>query len=80
MLVCFLVGFDLLTQGQVSMLQVTLMVDVSTGTVVVPAGLPGYESVSDWDTPGKHGIGPCLLLHVPELQLHVGLHDYFMDW
>lgn len=61
-----------------NMLQVALTVDASTGTVVVPAGLPGYESVSDWDTPGEHGIGPCLLLHVPELQLHLRLHDYFM--
>jgi len=68
----------MLTPEQTNMLQVTLAVEVSGGIIVVPAGLPGYESVSDWDTPGEHGIGPCLLLHVPEVQMHLRLHDYFM--
>ncbi|KAK2463228.1 hypothetical protein APHAL10511_004883 [Amanita phalloides] len=65
--------------GKANMLQVTMVVEVSASTVVVPAGLPSYESISDWDTPGEHGIGPCLLLHVPELQLQLRLHAYFME-
>ena len=60
------------------MLQVTLAVDVNTGTIIIPAGLPGHESVSDWEKAGGHGIGACLAVSVPELQSYLRLHDHFM--
>ncbi|KIL66260.1 hypothetical protein M378DRAFT_192008 [Amanita muscaria Koide BX008] len=65
--------------GKANMLQVTLAVDVTTGTIIIPAGLPGHESASDWDKAGGHGIGACLSVSVPELQLYLRLHDHFME-
>lgn len=45
-----------------------------------PAGLLGYE-VSDpaqGPAPGDVGVGACLILAIPELQLYFRLHDYYM--
>ncbi|KAF8630636.1 hypothetical protein AX15_002787 [Amanita polypyramis BW_CC] len=65
--------------GKANMLQVTMTLDVNNSHIVLPIGLPGYESVSDWDMAGGHGIGPCLVLCVPELQMQLRLHDHFME-
>ncbi|KAJ7647262.1 hypothetical protein FB45DRAFT_987066 [Roridomyces roridus] len=69
-------------KGQSNMLQVELEVDLQGGLMVIPAGLPGYEK-SDLgsinDPLPNPGIGSCLLLDIPELQVHFRLHDYFME-
>jgi hypothetical protein len=60
------------------MIQVELDVDLQNGLMVVPAGLPGYErSVRD-EAPHNAGIGSCVLLDIPELQVHFRLHSFFM--
>ena len=48
-------------------------------TLVMPAGLPGFEfALSDGADPSEHGIGSSLVLDVPEVQVQIRLHDYFM--
>ncbi|KAJ7188161.1 hypothetical protein C8R46DRAFT_12137 [Mycena filopes] len=64
-------------KGHSNMLQVELDVDLQDGLMVVPAGLPGYESRSGGETPP--GIGSCVLFDIPELQVHFRLHDFFME-
>ncbi|KAF7376210.1 hypothetical protein MSAN_00036100 [Mycena sanguinolenta] len=62
--------------GQSNKLQVDLDVDLQNGLMVIPAGLPGYEGpVREHNA----GIGSCLLLDIPELQVHFRLHDFFME-
>ncbi|KAJ7770170.1 hypothetical protein DFH07DRAFT_1004242, partial [Mycena maculata] len=68
-------------KGQSNMLQVEVDVDLQNGLMVVPAGLPGYEgsgSLRNEALPSA-GIGSCLLLDIPELQVHFRLHDFFME-
>lgn len=61
------------------MLQVELDVDLQNGLMVVPAGLPGYEGSSTLrDETQNASIGSCVLLDIPELQVHFRLHDYYM--
>ena len=47
---------------------------------MLPAGLPGYETFdpSQDSVPSEKGVGACVVLTMPELQLHFRLHDYFM--
>jgi hypothetical protein len=65
---------------QSNMLQVEVDVDLQNGLMVYPAGLPGYEGSGSFrdDAPHNPGIGSCLLLDIPELQVHFRLHDFFM--
>ncbi|KAJ6593973.1 hypothetical protein B0H19DRAFT_1365929 [Mycena capillaripes] len=66
-------------KGHSNMLQVEVDVDLQNGLMVVPAGLPGYErSVHDEALPNA-GIGSCVLLDIPELQVHFRLHDFSME-
>lgn len=47
---------------------------------MLPAGLPGYETFdpSQDSVPSEKGVGACVVLTMPELQLNFRLHDYFM--
>jgi hypothetical protein len=62
------------------MLQVEIGVSVKNGQMMLPAGLPGYETSDPAQDPipGDVGVGACLILVIPELQLHFRLHDYYM--
>ncbi|KAF8210348.1 hypothetical protein K438DRAFT_1959629 [Mycena galopus ATCC 62051] len=63
-------------KGQSNKLQVDLDVDVQNSLMVIPTGLAGYEGpVRDHNA----GIGSCVLLDIPELQVHFRLHDFFME-
>ena len=53
------------------------MVCVERGTLILPAGLPGYEASSD-NKDKNVGIGACVVAILPDLQLQLRLHDYFM--
>ncbi|KAK7057149.1 hypothetical protein R3P38DRAFT_1162521 [Favolaschia claudopus] len=67
-------------KGQSNMLQVELEVDLHNGLMVLPAGLPGYEGpVREESSTAGAGIGSCVVLDIPELQVHFRLHDFFMD-
>jgi hypothetical protein len=59
------------------MLQVELMLCVERGTLILPAGLPGHEASGD-NEDRKVGIGACVIVTVPEIQLQLRLHDYYM--
>ncbi|KAF5370617.1 hypothetical protein D9758_002040 [Tetrapyrgos nigripes] len=64
-------------EGKSNMMQVEMSVLIKGGLLILPAGLSGYEF-----GPGSRqavGIGHCVLLSVPELQLHFRMHDYFME-
>ena len=44
-----------------------------------PAGSPGYEfALPEESDATKHGVGSSLVYRVPEMQIHLRLHDYFM--
>ena len=47
-------------------------------TIALPEALLGYEVAEDADTLGRHGIGSCVLIAVPEVSLSFRLHDYSM--
>ncbi|KAF7288717.1 hypothetical protein HMN09_01377700 [Mycena chlorophos] len=68
-------------EGQRNMMEVDLDLDLQKGTLVLPAGLPGYEGSESLREQTIMGgdIGSALVLDVPELQVHFRLHDYYMD-
>ncbi|KAJ7462379.1 hypothetical protein B0H11DRAFT_1923358 [Mycena galericulata] len=60
--------------------KVEVDLDLQGGLMVIPAGLPGYEGSGPFrDEASNAGIGSCLLLDIPELQVHFRLHDFFME-
>ena len=47
--------------------------------LVKPAGSPGYEfALPEESDATKHGVGSSLVYRIPEMQIHLRLHDYFM--
>ncbi|KAK0486085.1 hypothetical protein IW261DRAFT_776549 [Armillaria novae-zelandiae] len=71
---------DKYRKGHSNMLQVDITVRLDHGCAILPAGLPGYDkSCTPKDDSEVARIGPCLVLNIPELQLHMRMHDYFMD-
>lgn len=71
-LVCVWIYIDALKANP---MQVELEVDLSHGAVIAPAGLLGYENRTE---DGVNDLGTSLFLDLPELQVHLRLHDYFM--
>ena len=60
-------------------MQVTMTLDVDKGLIVVPAGFPGYEKyIEEHAQNSPEDLGPCLLLSLPALQLHLRTNDYYM--
>ncbi|KAF9241526.1 hypothetical protein BU15DRAFT_87119 [Melanogaster broomeanus] len=60
-----------------NMLQVEISLMIQHGSLLLPAGLPGYEKYSSMTDPND--VGTSLLLKFPELQLDFRLHDCFME-
>jgi len=58
------------------MFQVGLTLMVQHGSLLLPAGLPGFEKHASMAT--TKDIGTSLYLAFPEAQLDLRLHDYFM--
>ena len=46
--------------------------------MILPAGLRGYERDDDTKLDGPADIGTCVMLAMPELQLYLRTHEYFM--
>ncbi|KAI6040347.1 hypothetical protein EDC04DRAFT_2894324 [Pisolithus marmoratus] len=63
--------------GQSNTLQVVISVVLQSGSLLLPAALPGYEKYGD-NAATTDDVGASLLLGFPELQLDFRLHDYFM--
>lgn len=51
---------------------------VTDATIALPEALLGYEVAEDEITQGRHGIGSCMLIAIPETTLSFRLHDYSM--
>ncbi|KAG6900261.1 hypothetical protein C0993_000714 [Termitomyces sp. T159_Od127] len=61
--------------GKNNILQTEIQVFIQGGTVIMPAGLPGYSSIHEKNS----GIGECLILTLPNLQLQFRMHDHYME-
>lgn len=61
---------------QSNVLQIQLETSVERGLVIMPAGLRGYETDQSDNTEGD--IGTCVMLALPELQIHLRSHEYYM--
>lgn len=68
--------------GKHNMLQVEMYLDIQHALVTMPAGFLSHSTASPTSSPSMGTVvndaGACLLLHVPQLQLHLRLHDFFM--
>ena len=65
--------------SQSNAMQVTMGLEVVNGLMVLPAGFPGYEKFSvEHAHTSPEDLGPCLLLSLPSLQLHLRTNDYYM--
>ncbi|KAI0358672.1 hypothetical protein OH77DRAFT_1587674 [Trametes cingulata] len=66
--------------GQSNAMQVVLGLNVDNGLMVLPAGYPGYEKhTSEQERTSQEDLGPCLMLSMPSLQLHLRTNDYYME-
>ncbi|KAI1795480.1 hypothetical protein LXA43DRAFT_1178514 [Ganoderma leucocontextum] len=67
-------------EGQSNAMQVALSLEVDNGLIVVPAGLPGYEKcIAECVHNSPEDLGPCLVLSLPALQVHLRTNDYYME-
>jgi hypothetical protein len=53
-------------------------IHVSDSTVVLPEAFLGYEKADNTSSGDLHGVGPCILLALPDLSLSFRLHDHAM--
>ncbi|KAK1218471.1 Macrophage colony-stimulating factor 1 receptor [Marasmius sp. AFHP31] len=68
-------------KGKTNMLNVDLGVVLQNGMVLLPAGLPGHE-ISSSAAAGSEtslGLGPCVVMSFPELQVYLRVHDHGME-
>ncbi|KAI0699566.1 hypothetical protein BC835DRAFT_1412549 [Cytidiella melzeri] len=65
-------------EGSSNTLQVELGLSVNNGLMVVPASLRGYE-LDDDGSNGSADIGTCVLMALPELQIQLRTHEYYME-
>ncbi|CAG8607429.1 15845_t:CDS:10, partial [Acaulospora colombiana] len=66
-------------EGQFNTTEVSMEIHVSDSTVVLPEAFLGYEKADNPSSGDLHGVGPCVLLAVPDLSLSFRLHDYAME-
>lgn len=59
---------------------VELDLSVAASAIIMPAGIPGYESFSVKQAHNLDNVdmGACAVLVVPDLQLRLKTHDYYM--
>jgi len=66
---------------QSNMMDVDLSLLITHGSVILPAGIPGYSFSPQSESASESsvaGVGPCLLLTLNELQVAFRMHDFFM--
>lgn len=74
-----LIELTCLNRYQANMLQVELALFAEHSAILLPAGIPGCETSTHLqEDSGDAGIGACLVLDVPELQVQFRMHDYYM--
>ncbi|GJE95456.1 hypothetical protein PsYK624_116400 [Phanerochaete sordida] len=64
-------------EGGSNAMQIELDVSVPNGLVIMPVGLRGYES--DQHEGEDPDMGTCVVMSLPELQIHLRSHEYFME-
>ncbi|KAF9450414.1 hypothetical protein P691DRAFT_468038 [Macrolepiota fuliginosa MF-IS2] len=64
-------------RGKSNMFQCTLSVVVDGGVIALPASVFGIEARQPPDLSAR--FRPCIVLSFSELQLHLRLHDYFLE-
>ncbi|KAG6841879.1 hypothetical protein C0991_005609 [Blastosporella zonata] len=62
--------------GKNNMLQSEIQVFLDNGTIIMPAGLPGYSMSCERN---GGGVGDCLVVSLPDLQLQLRMHDHYME-
>jgi hypothetical protein len=75
---CFAIATNDVLGQQSNVLQVEITVAVENGLMLLPAGLPGYETSNVEREPDDAGVGTCVMLRMPAIQLHFRMNDYFM--
>ena len=55
-----------------------LDLSVETGSLILPVASRGYENDHSEAIDNGTDIGTCVLLTLPELQLELRTHDYYM--
>ncbi|KAJ8503140.1 hypothetical protein ONZ45_g11120 [Pleurotus djamor] len=60
-----------------SEIEVSIVVD--DAIMVVPAGLPGYEAPIPMESKPSRGIGACVVMALPQLQLHLRTTEHYME-
>ncbi|KAF8070507.1 hypothetical protein FPV67DRAFT_1756074, partial [Lyophyllum atratum] len=65
--------------GKANMLQVEIQLFVEHGTIIMPTGLLGCSSAPAANGGRDAGIGDCLIVTIPELQLQFRMHDHYME-
>ncbi|TFY67887.1 hypothetical protein EVG20_g3774 [Dentipellis fragilis] len=67
--------------GKSNQLQVELQVSLDRSLVFLPTGIPGYETHNPSPNQPTEDVdlGTCAVLTIPNLQLNLRSHDYFME-
>ncbi|KAA1471307.1 hypothetical protein DENSPDRAFT_799140 [Dentipellis sp. KUC8613] len=67
--------------GKSNQLQVELQLSLDRSLVYLPTGIPGYEAYNPLPNQADEDVdlGTCAVLTVPNLQLNLRTHDYFME-
>ncbi|KAI0058067.1 hypothetical protein BV25DRAFT_1994498 [Artomyces pyxidatus] len=68
-------------RGHSNVLQVELQLTINRGLIILPAGLPGYETYLPLpgQPPEDVDLGGCAVLALPELDVQLRTHDYGME-
>ncbi|KAH8080285.1 hypothetical protein BXZ70DRAFT_901408 [Cristinia sonorae] len=68
-------------EGNSNAMTVELDLAIESSAMIMPAGLPGYESFSVKAAHNLDNIdmGACAVLVIPDLQLRLRTHDYYME-
>lgn len=67
-------------EGQSNMLEVEMAVIIEDSMIVVPCALHSYARPGHLAEDNAAGMmGPTLVLHLPQLQLHFRMNDFYME-
>ncbi|KII92575.1 hypothetical protein PLICRDRAFT_134291 [Plicaturopsis crispa FD-325 SS-3] len=68
-------------EGQSNVLHVELELDLVDSIMMMPGGIPGYESRNYTEKPDLDDlpVGACVMLTFPGLQVHFRMHDFYME-
>ena len=59
-----------------NVLQIEIELSIDNGSLILPAGSPGYERTQS--ILPDDDVGARIAFAIPEVQVHLRSHDYFM--